>query len=98
MRLQGRDWYNYRKQHHLTLLCISTSKAGNYRADCVDETGKRCYHWLHPIEQQKLKESDYFKTHRLVDSNELYIKTSEVRKKIRNNEIANLIEETNYGN
>ena len=70
-RLQGNDWYECRKKHKLTLLCLSTSKAGNYRADVMDENGWHYHHWLHPIEAKKLKNSGYLDNHLVVDSNEL---------------------------
>lgn len=67
-RLQGEIWYNYRKNHKLSLICISKSKNGNYRADVLDEYYRHFYHWLHPIEAAKLEKSNYFDTHVCWDS------------------------------
>ena len=71
-RLQGESWYNYRKNHKLSLICISKSKNGNYRADILDECYRHFYHWLHPIEAAKLESSNYFDTHVCLDSDIIY--------------------------
>ena len=73
-RLQGADWYNYRKTHHLILKQIYRSAGGNYRADVVDENGRHFHHWLHPIEAKKLEDSGYLTEHPAEDSNNLFVK------------------------
>ena len=62
-RKQGWEWAQLRKEHKLTLLCLSISAAGNYRADVMDEEGRHYHHWLHPKEVQKLEASNYLETH-----------------------------------
>ncbi len=73
-RLQGSDWYQYRKLHKLELLNIYKSSNGNYRADMKDEKGRRVHHWLHPIEAKKLEDSGYLTEHPAEDSNNLFVK------------------------
>ena len=71
-RLQNKSWYDYRRNHHLTLICISKSESGNYRADVLDENGNHFYHWLHPIERRRLEASNWIKENKVYDSKELY--------------------------
>ena len=71
-RLQGKEWYDYRKNHKLTLLCISESTNGNYRADVLDECGNHFWHWLHPVEVKNLESSSWLNNHVIYDTNELY--------------------------
>lgn len=71
-RLQDKTWYRYRREHHLTLKNIYKSSHGNYRADMVDEHGKKFHHWLNPMEAQKLENSGYLKDHPAEDSNKLF--------------------------
>ena len=73
-RLQGRDWYTYRKEHKLLLVGIYKSSNGNYRADVVDENERHFHHWLHPIEAKKLEDSGYLDKHPAEDSNNLFVK------------------------
>ena len=67
MRLQGRDWYWYRKSHKLTLVCIIRSDAGNYRADVIDEHRQHNHHWLNQTEAKALERSGYFDSHKCYD-------------------------------
>ena len=92
-RLQGDSWYKYRRRHKLKLLCVSKSKAGNYRADCIDENGTLVYHWLHPLEKRKLDRSDYLETHVILDSNKVLHCSGDLWKKMRNREVINSKEE-----
>lgn len=80
-RLQGKDWYTYRKEHKLLLVGIYKSSNGNYRADVVDENNKSFHHWLHPIEAAKLEKSGYLSQHPAVDSSTLFNKEKHICKK-----------------
>lgn len=71
-RLQGESWYRYRKEHKLTLLCISISSNGNYRVDVYDELNHHNYHWLHPIEVKNLKSSGWLEKYKVLNSELLY--------------------------
>ena len=71
-RKQGIDWKHLRKEHKLTLLCLSISKAGNYRADVMDEDGRHYHHWLSPDEVRKLNASGFLKEHKPLASEDLY--------------------------
>ena len=68
-RLQGHEWHEYRRQHHLILMFVSVSKSGNYRADMIDEDFKHVYHWLNPWEVERLEKSGYLDSHKVFDSN-----------------------------
>ena len=92
LRLQEKEWYDYRRKHHLTLLCVSSSKAGNYRADCIDENGTLVYHWLSSREKDKLDNSNYFKTHKLIDSNKVLHSDGSLFQRMRKGEVINLLE------
>ena len=91
-RVQGDAWRQLRREKKLRLLCISASKSNNWLADLVDENGRHYRHWLGDSEREKLLSSDYFLTHKIIDSNEVYNPQSEVMKLMVKGEEANLSE------
>ena len=91
-RVQGDAWRQLRKKHKLTLLCVSASKSNNWRADLIDENGRRYSHWLGDSERDKIMQSTYFQTHKIVDSNDVYNPQSEVHQLLVKKQEANLSE------
>ena len=89
-RVQGKEFKQLRKEHRLKLLCISTSKNNNWRADMIDETGRHYSHWLDDAEKDRLMQSKYFDTHKIVDSTDLYNPQSEVYELLVKRQEANL--------
>ena len=71
-RKQGWEWVQLRKEHKLTLLCLSISAAGNYRADVMDEEGRHYHHWLHSDEAMKLEVSGYLDSHKPIAYGDLH--------------------------
>jgi hypothetical protein len=89
-RVQGSEFKQLRKEHRLKLLCISASKNNNWRADMIDENGRHYSHWLDDTERDRLMQSTYFDTHKIVDSDDLYNPQSEVYKLLVKRQEANL--------
>lgn len=80
-RLQGKDFARFRANHRLTLLCISKSASGNYRADMLDENGKHHCHWLNDSEKAGLISSGYLDSHECYGKD--FISSGELTKRIR---------------
>lgn len=82
-RLQGFEWTDYKRTHHLKLACISITKAGNYRADVMDEHGNWFNHYLGDSEVSKLMASKYLETHTLYNLEDLLKDDKKLLKQLR---------------
>lgn len=71
-RLQGLEWTNYKRTNKLHLLAIGKSSNGNYVSYTIDKCNHVVRHWLGASEVQKLEQSDWIKTNKIWDSNDLY--------------------------
>lgn len=84
--LQGLGWTNYKRTNKLRLLAIGKSHSGNYVSYTIDDRNRVVRHWLGASEAQKLEQSDWIRTNKIWDSNDLYDRKTlcDLKKELKN--------------